>query len=238
MAIEYKIPLQFPEGKYGLGDLPQDAADVLTLSLGEFEILSYPTPKDGTEVRIYSSIGFRITEQMIRDGLSATYSNDGMLKYVKLTQGDTVRLVYIGYRDPEDAKAEILHFSEQNAEIISHKLLKSNKKAARIFIEYYRGESVDFAVKIADEADVQAVLHSTGNCTKQPDINESGNYSSEDRITCDCHTLDIMLLCAPNSCGNELMDLAIDTMIAGIKVCVMDQLDKTDDFQFIVAEYD
>lgn len=243
MATEYKIPLQFQAGTYSLGELPQDAADVLTLTLGDYDILSYHTPKDGAEVRIYSSVGFMITEQMIRDGLSATYHDDGMLKYVELTQGDHVRLVYIGYRDDEDAKAEILDFAEQSAEIISDELLSSSKKAARVFIEYYRDENIDFAAKIADEAEVQAVIDSLGERADQPDfaayaVNNSGNYSNENRIECDRHTLNIMLLCAPRGIGNELMDLAIDTMIAGIKARVTDQLDKTDDFQFIAEEYD
>lgn len=243
MAIEYKIPLQFRAGTYKLCELPADCADALTLTLGDYEILSYNTPNNGTEVRLYSSAGFRPTEQLIQDGLSAVYSDDGLLKYVEVTQSEDVRLIYIGYRGEDDARAEILDFAEQSAENISDALLRRNKKAARVFIEYYRGEHTDFAAKIADEADVQAVIDSLGERANQPDyvnhaVNSSGNYSNESRIECDRDTLDIMLLCAPNDLCVELMDLAIDTMIAGIRTRVSERLDKTDDFQFIAEEYD
>lgn len=240
MATCYKIPLQFQAGRYRLSALPTECADALTLTLGACDILSYNTPKDGIEVRLYSKIGFMLTEQLLQEGLCATYSEDGMLKYVEVTQGEDVRLVYIGYRDDEDARAEILDFAEQSAENISSELLRFNKKAARLFIEYfYDGEGVDFAVKLADEADVQAVLDSLGARANQPDfaayaVNNSGNYPNENRIECDRETLRIMLQCAP--CA--LWDTAVTALTAGIKARVIDKLDKTDDFQFIAEEYD
>lgn len=231
MATEYKIPLTFKSGKYGLSELSSDSTEALTLSLGDFDVLSYHTPEQGIEVQLYSTAGFMMTEQVIKDGLSAVYDDDGQLNYVVLAQGDAVRLVFISYRDDAAAKREVLGFAEKNADMISEQLLRRKEKAARLFIEYYKDtEGFDFAVKFATAADKQAVIDSYG----EDAADGSGNYPSGNRIECDKKTFQIMLLCAP--C--ELMDMAIATMIEGIKMRVIDKLDKTDDFRFIVEDYD
>ena len=62
----------------------------------------------------------------------------------------------------------------------------------------------------------------------------SGNYPHEKRVPCDTHTIGIMLQCAP--C--DLLDYVIQEMTERIKAQVVPKLDKTDDFQFIVSEYD
>lgn len=239
MAVEYKIPLEFKSGKYGFSTLSSDNVNSLTLSLGECAVLSYSVPNDGTEVRLYN-----VTEQLIHDGLFATYDNSGQLKYVELIQDDDIGLVFINYIDNEDAKNEVLDFAEQSADIISNELIKCKDKVARLFIEYYKEiEGFDFAAKIGTVADKQAAIDSLSERARQRGfekmvVDNSGDYPNENRIECDRHTLEIMLLCATREIRSELLDLAIDVMINRIKNSVIDVIDKSEDFKFIAAEYD
>lgn len=239
MEAEYKIPLKFNSGQFGLNELPSDNENFLTLNLEQCDVLSYSVPKDGTEVRLYD-----ITEKLIRDSLFATYDNNGQLKYVELIKDDIKRLIFINYIDNEDAKAEVLDFAEQSADIISNELIKCKDKAARLFIEYYKEvEGFDFAAKIGTVADKQAALDSLSEKARQRGlekmvVDNSGDYPRKNRIECDRYTLEIMLLCAAREIRSELLDLAINVMTERIKNNVIDVIDKSDDFKFIAAEYD
>lgn len=239
MATEYKIPLKFKSGKYNITELLADSENVLILSLGEFGVLSYSVPEYETEVRLYD-----ITEQIIENTLFATYDDCRVLKYLEFIKDDEKRLVYINFTDNEVAKEKIIDFAEQSADIISNELIKCKDKVARLFIEYFcDGESVDFAAKIGTAADKQAAIDSLSERAKQRGleksvIDNSGNYPHKNRVECDNHTFGIMLLCAMPCQYSELFDLAVDIMTKLIKNSVIDTLDKSDDFKFIVSEYD
>lgn len=239
MITEYKIPLQFKPGKFHLNELPANNKDVLLLSCGKYDILSYFVPKYRTEVRLYN-----ITEQLIQNYLYATYNDNGQLKYVELIQDDDVRLLFISYIDDADARAEVLDYAEQSAYIISCELLKCKEKVSRLFIEYYRDcEAMDFAAKIGTVAEKQVLIDSLGEKANRRDFvemvtNNSGNYPHEKRIECDRYTLEIMMLCANPDIQIELLDMAIDVMTNIIRDNVVDKLNKSDDFKFIAEEYD
>ena len=202
-------------------------------------VLSYAVPGKGNVVRLYS-----LDKQDVLSHLTATYRDSGELYCVELRDGEDVLLVYLHCLDANDAKAEILDFAEQSAEQIAEVLLKSHEKVFRLFIEhFYDGESFDFAAKIATEADWQTVLDNAveraGDRANDPRfaqmlMNHSGNYPHKNRVPCDTHTIRIMLQCAP--C--DLYEFVVRKMTERIKARVIPQLNKTDDFQFIVSEYD
>lgn len=237
MNKEYRIPMQFKAGKFHYSELFDNGADVLTLFHEQFDILSYFTPNDNTEIRLYN-----VSEQAMQNDIYVTYSNTGQLKYVELIHNDEVRLLFINYLDDNDAKSEILDFAEQSADIISNELLKCKDMVARLFVEYYRAaEGFDFAAKIGTVKDKQTVIDSLSEKAKQRGlgkmvVDNSGDYPNTNRIECDRDTIEIMLLCSSSKIS--LMDMAINVMIDNIKNKVIDSLNKSDDFKFIVSEYD
>lgn len=239
MIIEYRIPLQFKSGRFHLSELKADNEDVLLLSCEEYDILSYFVPKYRKEVQLYN-----ITEQLIQNYLYATYNDSGQLKYVELIQDDNVRLLFISYIDDADARAEVLDYAKQSADIISGELLKCKEKVSRLFIEYYAEVgAIDFAAKIGTVAEKQSLIDRLGTKANQRDFvrmvtDNSGNYPHKNRIECDRNTLDIMMLCANPAIQEELFNTAIDVMTDMIRDNVVDKLDKSDDFKFIAEEYD
>lgn len=237
MENEYNIPLKFRAGQYNLTKLLSGSESAITFSLKAGGVCSYSVPYYGTEVRLYG-----ITEQIIRDALFATYDDNGQLKYIEIVSNDEVRLIYIHFLDNECAKEEILDFAAQSASIISNELIACKEKVARLFIEYfYDGEAVDFAAKIGTVADKQAIIDRLSGGDGQHDleiVDNCGDYPFKNRIECDTNTFSVMLLCAAPEFRSELFGLAVDIMEKYIKDKVVDVLDKSSDFKFIVSEYD
>ena len=234
MAFEVTIPLMYKSGRYNANDIPK-SGDMLLLSLDDRDILTYDMPKRGYEVRLYS-----VEEQQLGSCLYATYNAEGMLKYAEIIDGDEVRLIYIGYTDEADERAELLDFAEQSAEQLSEKVLSCKEKIARLFIEFYfDGDSYDYAVKVGTEADKQALLDRLSDKEMKEGllehiIDNSGDYPYDRRIPCDTDTASILLRCAES----DLFRFVTDKMTELIKARVIDKLNKTDDFKFIVSEYD
>lgn len=239
MADKYKIPLHFKKGKFNLKDLSQNDDNSIVLSLGQYDILSYLVPEYETEVRIYS-----VNEQDVKETLSAVYDDNGQLENIKFCHNGKTKLVYIHFNDDEDAKEKIWNFSKFNADKISDEIIKCKEKTARLFIEYfYDGVAVDFAAKVGTVADKQAVIDSLSEKAKQRGLDKTvidncGDYPHKNRIVCDTDTFGIMLLCANPDINSELFGFAVSVMTNHIKERVLDIIDKSDDFKFIVQEYD
>ena len=236
---ELRIPLHFRAGIYHLNELPAESNDFLLLRFEPCEIVSYTVPGKGTSVRLYN-----LKEQFVLEHLTATYRETGELYCVELRSDENVTLVYLHYLDENDAKYEVLDFAVQSAAQIAEELLQCLDKVFRLFIEhFYDGESFDYAAKIVTDADRQALLATPGEraAKRMSDprfvqmlLNNSGNYPHEKRVPCDTYTIGIMLQCAP--C--DLLDFVIQEMTERIKAQVVPKLNKTDDFQLIVSEYD
>ncbi len=90
--------MKFKAGKFHYSELFDNSTDVLTLFHEQFDILSYFTPNDNTEVRLYN-----VSEQSMQNDIYVTYSHTGQLKYVELIHNDEVRLLFINYLDDNDA---------------------------------------------------------------------------------------------------------------------------------------
>lgn len=232
MVKQYKIPLKFKTGKYHLGQLPKNNNDSLVLSLSEYDVLSYSVPKYETEVNIYS-----VTEEIINNTLSAIYDELEQLKYIEITCNNKANLVYINFPDNQTAKETVIHFSYCEAEDISYRIIEFKQRLARIFVEYfYDGVCVDFAAKIGTVEDIQSVIESYAG--EDAPIDNCGDYPLENRIECNCADLEIMLLCTSPDFRSKLFRLVVDTMINQIKKRVLDIIKKTEDFKFLIQEYD
>lgn len=234
MSVEYKIPFTHEPGKYGFNDLPQNGG-TLDITFGEFEILSYFIPDDEyeAEVRIYDSADFPLNEQIINDGLTASYDDSGKLKRIDLANGDKEKLVYIAIEDERQAEEIILANAEKNAELILQRLKDVGEEIAIVFSEYYEDiEGFDIHVKYASKADIQAVLD------KKRDTDNGGNYLEENRIDCDTDTLGIILMCLPGDVVYDMMSLLIDTMNERIRDGIEGLPNKADGIKFIVSDYD
>ncbi len=227
MEKDYRIPLKFKAGKYSLSELTEDD-EAIALHLGEYDIFSYYTPKDGKEVILYN-----IDEKTIESGLYAAYDDEGRLKYIQLTKNGEFKLVYIAFESNEEAKMTLFDFAEKSAEYISQQLLRVKEKVARIFVEYYYdGQAFEYRAKYGTLSDMKAVAG------KDWDIDNCGDYPEQNRAECDVDTLKVMLLCTPVKIIGDMLELVIDTMTERIKANVIDRLDKTEDFRFIAVAYD
>ncbi len=233
MSVEYDIPLTYKQGKYGLNELPENDGDTLVITFGEFEILSYFTPADDNEVRIYNSTDFPLSEQIVDEGLTASYDESGKLERVDLVCGDKEKLVYIAIEDEQQAEEIVLSNAQKNAALILDGLKDVKEQIAIVFSDYYNDvEGFDYHVKYASNDDIKAVAD------KHWDIYNCGNYPEENRIECDTDTLEIILSCLPGDIVYDMIDLLIETMNERISGGIDDLPNKADDIKFIVSEYD
>ena len=232
MIQEFYIPLHYESGKYCLKELLSTCKDILVLSLDESGVLTYLVPEYKTKVRLYG-----ITEDMLNDSLFIMYNDKRQLEYIKLIKDNKEKLIYIHIIDIKTAYNKVLIFSELNAKVISESIMNCKEKIARLFIEcFYDGEAVDLAAKIGTLDDMRNVSNNYGN--DYDTINNSGNYPLEKRIECDNDTLGVILMCSPPASGSELFQLAVTTFSNCIKDRVLELIDKTENFKFIVEEYD
>ncbi|MBR1443182.1 MAG: hypothetical protein IJ583_06575 [Firmicutes bacterium] len=231
MIKKYIIPSNYKCGIYSLGELPNDKDDSIIFYLEEMEVLTYFTPNYKTEVSFYS-----VTEDMLEDTLTAAYNDSGQLEYIKMRMDNEEKLLYINLTDIDDAKNKILDFCNDNANILSEKILRGKEKYARLFIEcYYDGDAVNIAAKTGTEKEMKEIIEEYGD---ESSADNSGDYPFKNRIECDNETLRIILLCAPPDARYELYKFAVATISGYIKEHILDMIDKTDDFDFICEEYD
>ena len=237
MTAEFRIPLNYREGQYNYKDISSDSDEQLAFSLDDWNIITYTVPCNGAEVRLYS-----VENKPLENYLYATYNETGMLKYLEIIQDDETRLVYIGYADHDDAKAEILDFAEQSADIFSEQILSYKGKIARIFIDYYKW--FNYGIKVVTPEEQQEVIdrlpeNKKSNARFVEYIkNSSGEYSTDKFLFFDKETIDTMLSCTPKGSYDEFAQMVIDVMTENIKKAVADKIDKTDDFRIIAEEYD
>ena len=232
MKQEFYIPLNYESGKYCLKELLSTCKDILVLSLNESGVLTYLVPEYKTQVRLYG-----ITDDMLNDSLFVMYNDKRQLEYIKLIQNNKEKLVYIHIVDKNAEYNKISIFSELNTKVISENIMNCKEKIARLFIEcFYDGEAVDLAAKIGTLDDMRNVSNNYGKDFDT--INNSGNYPLEKRIECDNDTLGVILMCSPPESSDELFQFAVTTFSYCIKDHVLELIDKTEDFKFIVEEYD
>lgn len=230
---DYIVPLQFKAGEFKFNELNAADGDTLTLCYDEeYQLLTYDAPLYGNEVRIYT-----VPRELMPNGLTAVYDNNGTLDKVEFSEGERTRLFYIWFKNINKSERGVLKFVKEDADKISKEIIGRKQTLARLFIEkFYDGEAVDIAVKTATAEEMQAVINKYDG--KLITADNSGNYPIANRIELDREALGVMLMCTLGHFRNMLFNKATEAFEERIKKRVLDKIDKTDDFKFICEEYD
>lgn len=230
----YNIPLNFKEGVYGISTLSSCSGDMLEMELDEdYNILTYNIPGKiipGYEWRSQINI-YSIPEDELDGTLEALYNSNGQLEKVTTKNNNKERLLYIGYKDAEDAENQIKKFAEANADTIIEKICACKDKVSRLFTEKFNdGGCLDFHAKIGTKEQKDAVV------AKSYSTDNPGNYPSE-MIYGDNEALMVMVLCADRD-EMDFWEMATGIMEKRVEEKAVAKLDKAEDFEFLATEYD
>ena len=232
----YKIPLKFKTGVFRYSELeliPDKEDGSLELDYNaEYRMLTYRVPMYKNKARIYT-----VPEEQMPDGLTAVYGDSGELDKVELAGAGRARLIYLRFKNIEASKKDVLEFVKEQADRMSAEIIGKKQKFARLFFgKFYDGEAVEIAVKTATEEEMKAVIDKYGG---KPDAaDNSGNYPVKNMIMLDREPLGVMLMCTDKFFQSELFDLASEAVEKQIKSCILNKIDKTDDFEFLSEECD
>lgn len=226
----FEIPLKYKPGEFPFHEIDADAGDCLTLDYdNEYQLLTYNVPLYGGEARLYT-----VPRELMPGALTAAYDSNGNIEEVMLSG---TRLLYIYFKNVMAPERVILKFVKAEADRVSDAIMKRKQTLARIFIEkFYDGEAVDIAAKTATAEEVQAVIDEYDGEIAAAD--NSGNFPLENRIGFACETLGVMLMCADGLLRNRLFDKAVETFAERVRSRVLKKGEFTEDFRFIVEEYD
>ncbi|MBO5557800.1 hypothetical protein [Ruminococcus sp.] len=229
MEKTFYIPLKYKAGDYLAAELPKQG-ECLVIEQTKFDYLIYLLPVYGTEVRRYS-----VKTEDAEKTMRVRYNDEGDIVLVDVMSGKYRCPVYFNIADDDSAKAVIYHFCSLEGERLCESILERSAKVSRIFIEkFYDGESVDFSVKTASPEEVAAVRAVGGDSA----ADNSGEYSNEYRISCDCDTWGTMLVCCPPETRADMFGFGSFIMQRAIEENAIPKLNKAADFRFILNEYD
>lgn len=226
----FRIPLKFATGEFKFSELNIGKEDE-SLNLNydtEYQLLTYNVPMYENIARIYM-----VQKGIMPDGLIAVYGNSGKLDKVELAEAEHTRLIYVRLKNIKESGKGVLKFANEQADKVSVEIIGRKQRLARLFFgTFYDGEAVEIAVKTATEEEVKAVIDKYDG--KLDAADNSGNYPIENMIMLDCEALGIILMCTDCSFQGKMFDLAATT----VKNCILNKIDKTDDFKFISEEGD
>ena len=228
MDKTYNIPLQHKSGMYPLGDLDTITDDNITLEYWKYgDIFEYDNPNSGRNIRLYG-----IPNSDFEQTLKALYSKNRELKSLTVTVKNKDILMYIHYDNEEDTRNSILDCSKEIADIIIEKISQCSDVVSRLFIEYFSdGEYFDIHAKIGTPEEQKLIEEKYGKDSGD----WAGNYSSKN-IYGDNGRLGIMVQCSEDT--NSYFKIAVEKIISKVEENAVTKLNKTDDFKFIVCEYD
>lgn len=238
MAESCRIPMHFREGCYGFVELKDIGGECIEFMVRSCNMMVYNVPSKDCQVELYDLSCGKFESQ-----LCVTYDEYGDIRYAELHDGEDVRLLYINLPDEETAEYEVRDFAEQTAVILSDELIARHEKTARLFVEYNRDMWFELAVKPGTPEDMQAAVDSIPEAKRNDRLidyvkNSCGDYPDSKRIPWDTYTISIMIMCSPAGTADRLRDMAIETVINGIRRMAEPALDKTEDYRFIAEEYD
>ncbi len=221
METKITIPTRHETGSFAVGELIGGTGEFVMRA--EYGSISYVS--EGHEVRVYS-----ISEEEL-DKLTAHYGENWRLE--RVTFGD--RLVYISYEDDSAAWSAIRELADENGKRIAEKVTAYEGKVGRVFVEYYKDtEGFDFGAIVASEKELWQVAARSDD---DDCINMSGEFSHANKICADNARFSVMLACLPAGMAVGLMGMSIEMMTEAVRTAC-ESLDKSDDFDFIVEQYD
>lgn len=230
----YKIPLKFKAGQFKFNELNIGQEDE-SLSFHydtEYQLLTYNVPMYENEARIYM-----VPRVLMPNGLAVVYSDSGELDKVELVEAECTRLIYLRFKNIQASEEVVLKFVKEQADKMSAKIIGRKQRLARLFFGiFYDGEAVEIAVKTATLEEMKAVIDKYDGKLNAAD--NSGNYPIENMIMLDCEALGVMLMCTDCCFQGKLFGLAAAAVEEQVKSCLLNQIDKTDDFKFISVESD
>ncbi len=232
--VTYEIPMRGETGKFRFDalDMGKTKESLFLCYDEEHELLTYDVPMYGNEARIYT-----VPKNQMPDGLTIVYGDSGKLDRVELVEAGCSRLLYIQFQDDGEAKECLLNFAKAQVEHIFADIIGRKQKLARLFLEtFYDGEAVEIAVRTGTREEMKAVIDACGGEPAAAD--NAGDYPIENLIMFDNETLGIMLMCTDCDFQDELFDTAVETVEEQIRKRIPDEIEKTDDFQFILEEID
>lgn len=219
--MEIKIPV-----RHETGDFP---AVGIKGGTGEFvmradrSMITYV--HNGTEITVYE-----VSEDEL-DKLTAHYDEEWRL--TEVTFGD--RLVFINYADDSAAWSAIRDLADENGKRVAAQVAATEGKVGRVFVEYHKdAEGFDFGAIVAPEKELWQVA---ARSEDEDCINMSGEYSHENKICADNARFSVMLRCLPKGMSIGLMGMSVEIMTEAVR-SACDELDKSEDFDFIAEEYD
>ncbi len=236
----YKIPFKYRTGKFKFSELNISELDEgLELEYyTEYQILDYDVPMYKNEKQLYQVSIYMVPIDQIPNGLTAVYGGSGELDKVELVEAERTRLIYIRFKNIKESKKAVLKFVKNQADKMSAEVIGRKQKLARLFFgTYYDGTAIQIAVITGTPEDMKAIIDK--NHGKRDIVDNSGEYPLEkNMIELDDEPLGVMLLCTDRDFKNILFNLTVETVKERIKRHLLKKINKTDDFKFILEEWD
>ena len=233
MSELHSIPLTCKEGVYSVFDFYQDAdgEDAIFFDYDtQYQMLTYDIPvgQDWRGMTLYS-----VPEGELVRTLRAFYGKGGMLQKITAMLRGRETLLYIRYENEEDAKEKIRRFAIRNANAMIEQIQQCTDVMARLFIDYYYGDNMDYHAVIGTAEQMETVRRKYRD---EDACDNSGNYPSE-YIEGDNRMLITMVRCAEGH-PSENFRYAVEIMSKHIEKHALAALCRTEDFKYICAEYD
>lgn len=235
MDDDWIIPMQYQEGVFDLSDFAEEEDDGNSIRVeyeeyGDIVTCTVPNWEGRRELILYG-----IPKEELEQTLKAHYSDDGCLKKITAHIGTKEKLLYIYYKDAQDAKEEIRNFAIETADAMAAEIVQCQEEVFRLFVEYFNdSDAMDYHALIGTVAEKEALEK---KYPQWPDIADScGNYTRE-FTEGDNDGLRTRVKCAGRGEENFFL-FAVEIMTERIKEKVAGKLKLAKGYQFSCEEYD
>lgn len=225
------IPLKYKEGTFTLKDITVSDEECLVFEFDKYGICECEVPVTSSHIRIYS------LPEDVTDTIKITYDEIGEIQKVTYDNYGQNAYLYVNISTPKKREPIIDQYISQNVKKITDAILSIDEPIMRlIFDRFYDGESVNFYVAAGKERDRVDILKEYRNDLNA--LNNSGNYPPNEWIMADTKTLGIILMCCNHNESNKLFQEICDEMVNKIIKQIEDKIEKTEDYQLCVNQYD
>ncbi len=211
--MDIKIPVRHETGTYSVNEISGGTGEFV-MNVNDSGMLTY-TAGD-TAVTVYG----------VNDpaALTVRYSEEWLLE--RVTLGD--RLIYIAFADDSAAWSAVRDFADESGKSIAAKVAQTGGRAGRVFVEYMKSaDEFSFGAIVASEDEVKALPADRAD--------SSGEYDHGKKIDADNSSFAVMFQCLPPNMRTGLIGMSVEIMTEAVR-SACDELDTTDDFEFITAD--